>query len=72
MRGIVNIVVGNGLFLKLITATYTIHIENDLATFNIQLFAVKWLPVHTALQNCCKTYTLETFPYVAALIIMIK
>ena len=50
MRGIVNIVVDNGLFLKLITvATYTIHIENDFATPNIQLFSVKWLPVHTAL-----------------------
>ena len=55
MRGIVNIVVDNGLFLKLITvATYTIHIENDIATPNIQLFSVKWLP------------TLETFPDFAA------
>ena len=50
MSGIVNIVVDNGLLLKVITvATYTIHIENDLATPNIQLFSVKWLPVHTAL-----------------------
>ena len=38
MRGIVNIVVDNGLILKLITvATYTINIENDLATSNIEL-----------------------------------
>ena len=39
MRGIVNIVVDNWLFLKLTTvATYTTQIENDLGTPNIQLF----------------------------------
>ena len=56
MRGIVNIVEDNdnGRFLKVITvATYTIHIENYLATPNIQLLSVNWLPVHTALQDCC-------------------
>ena len=42
MRGIVNIVVDNKLFLKLITvATYCIHMENDLAAPNIQIFSVK-------------------------------
>ena len=51
MRGIVKIVIDNGPFLKLITvATYIIHRENDLATPDSQLFSVKWLPAHTALQ----------------------
>ena len=64
MRGIVNIVVDNGLFLKLITvATYTIHIENDFATPNIQLFSVYLYTL---------PYSLETIPDFAAVIIMIK
>ena len=54
MRGIDNIVMDKGPFLKLITVvTYIIHSENGLATPNSQLFSVKWLPVQTALQDCC-------------------